>query len=96
MKSVGIKVLKNKLSEYVHTAAKGEIVLVTDRGKVVAELVPPRVTESIEPAERKWPELVRKGLVRPPRRKLVGPPPTVPLASHDVLQKELAADRSDR
>lgn len=42
MRSVGIKVLKNKLSEYVRAAATGETVLVTDRDRVVAELVPPR------------------------------------------------------
>ena len=42
MRSVGIKVLKNKLSEYVRLAASGETVLVTDRDRVVAELVPPR------------------------------------------------------
>ena len=31
MRSVGIKVLKNKLSEYIRLAAAGETVLVTDR-----------------------------------------------------------------
>ncbi len=39
MRSVGVKVLKNKLSEYVRLAASGETVLVTDRDRVVAELV---------------------------------------------------------
>ena len=43
MRSVGLKVLKNRLSEYVRAAAAGETVLVTDRGQVVAELLPPRV-----------------------------------------------------
>ncbi|MDB5512926.1 MAG: Prevent-host-death protein [Enterovirga sp.] len=42
MRSVGIKALKNKLSEYVRAAEAGETVLVTDRERVVAELVPPR------------------------------------------------------
>ena len=40
MRSVGLKVLKNKLSEYVRLAASGETVLVTDRDRVVAELGP--------------------------------------------------------
>ena len=31
MRSVGLKILKNKLSEYVRLAAGGEIVLITDR-----------------------------------------------------------------
>ena len=42
MRAVGVKVLKNKLSEYVRLAESGETVLVTDRDRVVAELGPPR------------------------------------------------------
>lgn len=41
MRAVGIRELKNKLSEYLRIVGAGETVLVTDRGKVVAELVPP-------------------------------------------------------
>ena len=40
MRAVGLKVLKNRLSEYVRLAAGGETVLVTDRDRVVAELGP--------------------------------------------------------
>jgi prevent-host-death family protein len=42
MRTVGLKVLKNKLSEYVGLAASGERVVVTDRGRAVAKIVPPR------------------------------------------------------
>lgn len=41
MKSVGLRELKNRLSEYVREVRSGEPVLVTDRGEVVAELIPP-------------------------------------------------------
>jgi antitoxin (DNA-binding transcriptional repressor) of toxin-antitoxin stability system len=41
MKSVGLRELKNRLSEYVRGVRSGEEVLVTDRGEVVAELVRP-------------------------------------------------------
>jgi antitoxin (DNA-binding transcriptional repressor) of toxin-antitoxin stability system len=41
MRAVGLKVLKHKLSEYVRLAAGGERVLVMDRDRVVAEIVPP-------------------------------------------------------
>ena len=41
MRTVGLKVLKNKLSEYVRIASQGERVLIADRDRVVAELVPP-------------------------------------------------------
>ena len=46
MRSVGLKVLKNKLSEYVRLAAGGETVLVTDRDRIVAEIVPPQAGRS--------------------------------------------------
>ncbi len=42
MQKVGLKTLKNKLSEYVRLAAAGETVVITDRGRTVAEIVPPR------------------------------------------------------
>ena len=89
MKTVGIKVLKNKLSEYVRVAAAGETVQVTDRGKVVAELVPPRTVADtpeapeapeLTDAERQWAELIRQGHVTPaknPRPKLVPAPPAI-------------------
>ena len=41
MKTVGLRELKNRLSEYVRQVRSGENVLVTDRGEVVAELTPP-------------------------------------------------------
>jgi prevent-host-death family protein len=47
MRAVGLKTLKNKLSEYVRMVAAGDTVLITDRERVVAELVPPRETGSL-------------------------------------------------
>jgi prevent-host-death family protein len=41
VKTVGVRDLKNKLSEYLRRVRLGESVLVTDRGEVVAELQPP-------------------------------------------------------
>lgn len=38
MKSVGVKVLKNQLSKYLSLVRQGEVVLVTDRDEVIAEL----------------------------------------------------------
>jgi prevent-host-death family protein len=42
MRRVGLKTLKNKLSEYVRLAASGETIVITDRDRIVAEIVPPR------------------------------------------------------
>ena len=63
MQTVGLKILKNKLSEYVRLAAAGETVVITDRGRAVAEIVPPRKeTESV--IERG----AREGWIRPAKK----------------------------
>ena len=49
MKSVGVRELKNRLSEFLRDVRAGERVLVTDRGEVVAELSPPGQQGSREP-----------------------------------------------
>ncbi len=41
MKTVGIKVLKNNLSRYLHEVRAGETVWVTDRDEVIAEIHSP-------------------------------------------------------
>jgi antitoxin (DNA-binding transcriptional repressor) of toxin-antitoxin stability system len=41
MKTVGVRELKNRLSEYLREVRRGERVLVTDRGEVIGELSPP-------------------------------------------------------
>jgi prevent-host-death family protein len=52
MQTIGIRELKSRLSEVVRTVRAGAHVLVTDRGTVVAELVPPghsRSTPGVPP-----------------------------------------------
>ena len=63
MKSVGLRELKNRLSEHVRDVRSGEGVLVTDRGEVVAELIPPgqRIDEMSAPSVLV--ALARKGLL---------------------------------
>jgi antitoxin (DNA-binding transcriptional repressor) of toxin-antitoxin stability system len=96
MKSVGLKVLKNKLSEYVRMAASGETVLVTDRETVVAELVPPRADRSRDVADALLADAVRKGWIAPPALPQSGPPPRRPVCSWAALHVELQAAREDR
>lgn len=97
MHSVGIKALKNKLSEYVRAAAAGETVLVTDRGLVVAELVSPRVRADASPTERLLGELTRQGLVAPAKGSRDAPlPPRNPVAKIAELLDELNRSRADR
>lgn len=96
MRSVGIKTLKNKLSEYIRLAASGETVLVTDRDRVVAELVPPRQDRSPWLADAMLADAVRKGWLTPPSLRDVTPPPRKPVADLQALLAELSADRDDR
>lgn len=46
MKTVGIKLLKNHLSRYLNEVRSGEIVRVTDRDEVIAEIHQPTVRTS--------------------------------------------------
>jgi antitoxin (DNA-binding transcriptional repressor) of toxin-antitoxin stability system len=96
MKAVGLKILKNRLSEYVRLAASGETVLVTDRDRVVAELVPPRPGRSPWLADALLAEAVREGYVTAPLMVAEGPPPRLPVATLDSILKELDQDRQDR
>ena len=66
MRAVGIKALKNKLSEYVRVAAGGETVLVTDRDRVVAELGPPQQGRATDVSDALLADVVRRGWLRPP------------------------------
>jgi antitoxin (DNA-binding transcriptional repressor) of toxin-antitoxin stability system len=94
MKSVELKVLKNKLSKYVRLVQVGETVLVTDRDQVVAEIGPPREGRPPEVADAQLAELVRKGWLTPPLGALTaGPPPRVPVVKLARLLRELVADR---
>ncbi len=96
MRAVGLKVLKNRLSEYVRLAAGGETVLVTDRDRVVAELVPPRLDRSPFLLDALLAEAVRKGWITPPLERSEAPPRRAPVATLKEILGELALDRAER
>ena len=93
MRTVGLKVLKNKLSEYVRLAAAGETVVVTDRGRAVAEIVPPRPRQETV-IERG----IREGWIRPAKKPFQPLPPRkpVPGLTLEQLLADLDRDREDR
>jgi antitoxin (DNA-binding transcriptional repressor) of toxin-antitoxin stability system len=96
MRAVGIKMLKNRLSEYVRMAQNGETVLVTDRDRVVAELVPPREGRSPVLDDALLAHAVREGWLVAPRSHAETPPPRMPVAPWSELARELDLDRTDR
>lgn len=68
MREVGIRELKNRLSEYVRLVREGEVVVVTDRGQVVAELRPPGPGEELAKRYPRLAEMVRQGKARLPEK----------------------------
>jgi len=61
MRAVGIKVLKDRLSELVRLAAAGEIVMVTERDRVVARLGPVPAGQGIAINDVLLADAVRQG-----------------------------------
>ncbi|MGB9368528.1 MAG: prevent-host-death protein [Xanthobacteraceae bacterium] len=96
MRAVGLKILKNKLAEYVRLVASGETVLVTDRDRVVAEIVPPRAGRSAFLADAMLADAVRQGWITPPALADPTPPPRRPAMPLRELLDELQLDREEK
>lgn len=96
MRAVGIKALKNRLSEYVRVAAGGETILVTDRDRVVAELGPPQAGRAAEITDALLADVVRRGWLRPPVVASHVLPPRTPVLRLSDVVRDLEADRGDR
>jgi antitoxin (DNA-binding transcriptional repressor) of toxin-antitoxin stability system len=69
MKVVGIRELKARLSEYLRDVRRGEVILVTDRQRVVAELRPPgtHLPVAVDDVAYRLDQLAQNGDVQPPR-----------------------------
>ena len=101
MRSVGIRELKARLSRHLEDVRRGEIILVTDRGKVVAELRP--AGSAAEPVrdefERRIQGWLRDGRVRVgPQNNpgWYGPSPLrFPSGTADRVLNDLRADSAD-
>jgi prevent-host-death family protein len=95
MRKVGLKILKNKLGEYVRLAAAGEAVVITDRGRPVAELVPYKPETGLTPFQERG---LQEGWLTPAKRPFAPLPPgkPVPGLTFEKLMEDLARDREDR
>ena len=96
MRAVGIKTLKNRLSEYVRLAAAGETVLISDRDRVVAQLGPAEAGRSGGVADALLADVVRRGLVTPAALPPGPPPEARPVTRLADLLRELDRDRGER
>lgn len=96
MTTVGIRELKDRLSQYLRMVRRGEEILVTDRGQVVAELRQP--VSTFENAA--YPGLVRharagRARLGAPNSPALYPRVTPPLPSGSAAQL-LDAEREER
>jgi prevent-host-death family protein len=101
MTTVGLKILKNRLSEYVRRASEGETVVITDRGRPIAELSPPqhdRPTGEGRPLSAFELRGMRQGWLRPATIRDGSPPPSKPIPGYTLekLLADLDRDREDR
>jgi antitoxin (DNA-binding transcriptional repressor) of toxin-antitoxin stability system len=96
MRAVGIKMLKNRLSEYLRLAEAGEHVLVTDRHRVVAQLGPPPPERAQAVSDAPLGRAIRQGLITP--AALPGAPPARPtgMMTLDEILADLDSSREDR
>ena len=95
MQTVGVRALKSRLIEYLRLVQAGESLAVTNRGVVVARLVPPNVrgeTAEGELHRRSIPGETRLG--KPNQPNLSPPPPG--LLSEEEIQEALDWTRGDR
>ena len=101
MRAAGVREIKNKLSAFLRLVAEGETVLVTDRGRVVAQLAPPPLHGAPALSED---EALRRlavaGKIRLARGKVpspgAGPVPGVPRGiDFATVLAEVRSDRGD-
>lgn len=76
MGSVGVRDLRDNLSEYLRRVRQGELLVITDRGKPIGELGPAAGGRSVERVRAlvrrgvaSWSGGKPKGLLRPPRAR---------------------------
>jgi antitoxin (DNA-binding transcriptional repressor) of toxin-antitoxin stability system len=96
MRTVSLNTLNDELREYVRLAASGEAVLVTDRDRVVAEIVPPQAGRGAFLGDAILADAVRQGWVTPPTHAATGAPARKPVMKFRDLIAELDQDRDDR
>jgi prevent-host-death family protein len=97
MRTAKISELKAKLSAHIEYVKNGEEVLIFDRNKPVARLVPAGPVDDYDERERR---LIAKGILNPPKMRrpegYILPRPTGPKISQEVMDKIWEEEREDR
>lgn len=97
MKAIGIRELKDRLSGYLDEVRAGEVLLVTDRGTVIAEIHRPSPrNEKLTPLEQRLRPYIEKGLIShasPARPEVYGRSPVaIPAGRIDAALDDLRGE----
>lgn len=71
MSSVGVKELKNRLTQYLQQTKKGEEVIVTERGKPIALIQSIKSAEHVVSREARLAKLAAQGVITLPTEQPV-------------------------
>ncbi len=98
MERVGLKALKNGLSKYIKSVARGETIIVTNRDQDVAKLVP---IQDQEPRTKRYSPFIERGIregwTTPARNKTGKPPPRrPPVMSFEEMMRDLDESCEDK
>jgi len=91
MKKISSREFKNRQGRYLRRVGKGETLLVTNRGKPIAKVIPVDEWETLS-YEEKLDELVRQGHIRRGRGGPLKPIKPVPLRGRP-LSETITEDR---
>jgi prevent-host-death family protein len=90
-KTVGIRELKEQLSGHIREVKSGSTLVITERGKPVARLLP--IAPADTPVEEKLHQLVKAGAISWSGRKLSPDAPAIPVRGTKTVAEMLIEDR---
>lgn len=93
MGQVGVKVLKNRLTEYLRRVKEGDEVIVTERGKPVAVIQPLRGEVHLESLEARLARMAARGAITLPSRTLRPTVPRVRVGGRPISKQILESRR---
>ncbi len=92
MRTVNIGELKARLSAHIEMVKNGEEVLVCDRNKPVARIVPCSIDDEPERERR----LIARGIMTPPLKKRTSPLPAAAGSVSDEVMERIWREERDR
>lgn len=98
MITVGIRNLKNSLSQYINMVKTGEKILITDHNRIVAELIPSSGTSSLSGLLKKYLEeqTLNGSIIKSTRRTKISKTKKINKYDKNALKNIYEDTRNDR